>query len=196
MHRGRVSMKDVATLAGVSVGTVSNVLNSPELVAEVTLVRVEQAIAKLGWSRNESARQLAAGTSKAVGMVVTDISNPLFTDLVAGVEDYIYKQGHLLLLGSSGQQMGREATLLEMFERQRVRGLLLAPIGDVGDQVARLHQRNIPVVIVDRPGENLNCCSVTVDDVEGGSARCKPPDPAGAQADRVRGRFEHCSTDS
>ena len=168
MNQGRVSIRDVATLAGVSLGTVSNVLNSPGLVARATLVRVEQAIAELGWSRDESARQLAAGSSKTVGIILTDISNPLFTDLVAGVEDYAYKQGHFLQLGSSAQQVGREATMLEMFERQRVRGLLLAPIGVVEEQLARLQERNIPVVIIDPPVENPNCCSVAVDDKEGG----------------------------
>ena len=59
--RSSVSMKDVATLAGVSVGTVSNVLNSPDLVSPATQERVRQAIEKLGWVRNESARQLRAG---------------------------------------------------------------------------------------------------------------------------------------
>src|SRR4051794_33298550 len=72
---GNASMKDVAALAGVSIGTVSNVLNAPAVVAEGTRERVEQAIAKLGWVRNESARQLRAGQSMTVGMIVMDIAN-------------------------------------------------------------------------------------------------------------------------
>ena len=75
-RKATVSMKDVAALAGVSLGTVSNVLNSPDIVAEPTRRRVEVAIAKLGWIPNEPARQLRAGRSRSIGMVVMDIANP------------------------------------------------------------------------------------------------------------------------
>ena len=81
--RPSVSMKDVAALAGVSLGTVSIVLNSPALVSDATRSRVEKAIAKLGWVRNESARQLRAGRSRSIGMVVMDVANPFFTDIVS-----------------------------------------------------------------------------------------------------------------
>lgn len=73
-----------------------------------------------------------------------------------------------VLVGNSAQRADREATQLAMFERQRVRGLLLAPIGGVGDRLAGRHRRGIPVVIVDRAGDDLDCCSVAVDDVGGG----------------------------
>jgi LacI family transcriptional regulator len=168
ISRDGVSMKDVATLAGVSVGTVSNVLNRPEVVAASTVERVEQAIKKLGWLRNESARQLRAGTSTTIGMVVMDIANPFFTDIVGGVEDVVYAHHHMLQIGNSGERPDREDALLETLERQRVRGVLLTPIGDLGDQLARLRRRHIPVVLVDRPGAMLDSCSVSVDDVEGG----------------------------
>ena len=81
-----VSMKDVAALAGVSLGTVSNVLNSPDIVAEPTRRKVELAIAKLGWIPNEPARQLRGGRSRSIGMVVMDIANPFYTDLVVGAK--------------------------------------------------------------------------------------------------------------
>ena len=102
--RPSISMKDVAALAGVSLGTVSNVLNSPALVSDATRSRVEKAIAKLGWVRNESARQLRAGRSRSIGMVVMDIANPFFTDIVSGVEDYVHDLGYSVQLGNSAQQ--------------------------------------------------------------------------------------------
>ena len=86
-RKATVSMKDVAALAGVSLGTVSNVLNSPDIVAEPTRRRVELAIAKLGWIPNEPARQLRAGRSRSIGMVVMDIANPFYTDLVIGCRE-------------------------------------------------------------------------------------------------------------
>ena len=109
LSKSSVSVKDVAALAGVSVGTVSNVINSPDVVSAATRQRVEDAIAKLGWVRNESARQLRAGRSRTIGMVVMEIANPFFTDIVAGVEDYVEDLGYTVQLGNSAEQVTREA---------------------------------------------------------------------------------------
>jgi DNA-binding LacI/PurR family transcriptional regulator len=79
-----VSIREVAALAGVSLGTVSNVLNHPEVVAERTRARVQVAIKELGFIRNESARQLRAGRSRTIGLVVLDVANPFFTDVARG----------------------------------------------------------------------------------------------------------------
>src|SRR5215210_7201433 len=163
-----VSMKDVASLAGVSLGTVSNVVNSPGLVSDQTRERVKVAIAKLGWVPNESARQLRAGRSRAIGMVVMDIANPFFTDLVLGAEDYAQERGYFVQVSNSAQQPDRERSHLQLLEQQRVGGVLLAPIRGVNDQVAQLRRRSIPVVILDRASEKADLCSVSVDDVEGG----------------------------
>ena len=84
-----VSIRHVAAEAGVSVGTVSNVLNRPEHVAQHTRDRVNAAIRELGFVRNESARQLRAGRSRMIGLVVLDVANPFFTDLARGVEDAV-----------------------------------------------------------------------------------------------------------
>jgi LacI family transcriptional regulator len=168
VRRAGISVKDVAELAGVSVGTVSNVLNSPDIVAEQTRARVENAIASLGWSRNESARQLRSGTSKSIGMVVMDIANPFFTDVLGGVEDCVHDHGYSVQLGNSAQLPERESRQLDLVEEQRLRGLLLAPIGDATQHLARFNRRGIPIVVVDRAGGGMDCCSVAVDDVEGG----------------------------
>ena len=166
--RPTVSMKDVAALAGVSVGTVSNVLNSPALVSDATRSRVEEAIAKLGWIRNESARQLRAGRSRSIGMVVMDVANPFFTDIVSGVEDHVHHLGYSVQLGNSAQQTEREAAHVQLFEQHRVRGLLLAPIKEVGQQVDDLRRHGILVGDRRPSGEDVPYCSVAVDDVKGG----------------------------
>jgi LacI family transcriptional regulator len=111
---------------------------------------------------------LRAGRSRSIGMVVMDVANPFFTDIVSGVEDAVHDLGYTVQLGNSGQQIEREAAHLQLFEQHRVRGLLLAPIKEVGQQVLELRRRGIPVVIVDRASENAPYCSVAVDDVEGG----------------------------
>ncbi|HZA72652.1 MAG TPA: LacI family DNA-binding transcriptional regulator [Propionibacteriaceae bacterium] len=166
--RNSVNMKDVATLAGVSVGTVSNVLNSPDLVSPATQERVRRAIDKLGWVRNESARQLRAGRSRSVGMVVIDIANPFFTDVVLGAEDHFYEAGYAVHVGNSAQTAEREVAHLALFEEQRVRGILVAPIREMAERIAELRRRGIAVVLVDRMSNTNDSCSVGVDDLEGG----------------------------
>src|SRR5579864_6092453 len=86
--RMAAGMKDVASLAGVAVGTVSNVLNHPDLVRPLTRARVEAAMEQLGFIPNGSARQLRAGRSRCLGLVVLDVTNPFFTEVARGVEDY------------------------------------------------------------------------------------------------------------
>ncbi len=78
-----VSVKDVAARAGVSVGTVSNVMNRPEKVSAAVTERAQEAIDALGFVRNDAARQLRAGHSKSIGLIVLDVRNPFFTDLGA-----------------------------------------------------------------------------------------------------------------
>ena len=162
------TLRDVATLAGVSMGTVSNVVNSPELVAPPTRQRVETAITKLGWVPNESARQLRAGRSRSIGMVVLDIANPFFTDVLAGVESAVIAEGGTVQVGNSASLPDRESAQLSLFEQQRVRGVLYAPISGVDAKAEQLQRRGIPVVLVDRASEYAHFCSVSVDDVEGG----------------------------
>ena len=86
MREGSTGIKQVAAHAGVSVGTVSNVLNRPDMVSEPTRRKVLRAIEELGFVRNESGRQLRAGHSRTVAYVVLDASNPFFTDVAKGIE--------------------------------------------------------------------------------------------------------------
>ena len=165
--RRSTSMKDVAILAGVSVGTVSNVLNRPDAVSETTRAKVHDAINKLGWIRNETARSLRAGRSHSIGLIVMDISNPFFTDLARGVEDVMSAAGYSVLLANSAQQSVREDLHLEQLGRQRVSGVVLAPVG-ANIKIRILEQFGIPVVLADRAGNSPDMCTVSVDDFAGG----------------------------
>src|SRR6202158_71554 len=95
------SIREVAKRAGVSLGTVSNVLNRPEIVAEETRERVILAIKEIGFVRNGSARQLRSGTSQHIGLVVLDVANPFFTDVARGVEDLANQAGCAVFLCNS-----------------------------------------------------------------------------------------------
>jgi LacI family transcriptional regulator, galactose operon repressor len=163
-----VSIREVAALAGVSVGTVSNVLNRPDVVAEPTRSRVQAAIKSLGFIRNESARQLRAGRSRIIGLVVLDVANPFFTDVARGVEDEASESGLAVILCNSDDQQAKESAYLDLLEEHRVQGILITPVSGADDRLARLQRRGTPVVLVDSRSPSGDQCSVSVDDVLGG----------------------------
>lgn len=162
------SVKDVAAAARVSVGTVSNVLNQPEKVAEATIERVHAVIAELGFVRNDAARQLRAGRSRSIGMVVPDAGNPFFAAVARGAEARADEDMLAVLLGNSDEDPSREVNYLELFREQRVNGVLITPSSNDIDRLARLQTAGIPVVLVDHEVSGAVFCSVSVDDVEGG----------------------------
>lgn len=163
-----VSIKDVAAHAGVSVGTVSNVLNRPELVADTTRERVRASIEALDFVRNESARQLRAGRSRLIGLVVLDVGNPFFTDVARGAEEAASEAGFAVMLYDSSGRPDKEARYLELFEEQRVQGVLITPVEANDRRLAELRRRGTPVVLVDRRAAGRGQCSVAVNDVLGG----------------------------
>lgn len=164
-----VSIKEVARRAGVSLGTVSNVLNRPEQVAPGTLARVRQAIAETGYVRNDSARQLREGRSRTLAMVVLDMANPFFADVARGAEEEAAKHGAVLFMCNSGDDVRREQRHLEAIAEQRMRGLLITPVeGDGGEALKTLIAQGVPAVLVDRVSGFPDRCSVSVDDVLGG----------------------------
>ncbi len=163
-----VSIREVAAHAGVSVATVSNVLNRPEIVARPTRDRVNASIRELGFVRNESARQLRAGRSRTIGLVVLDVANPFFTDLARGVEDEANKAGLAVILCNSDEQERKEKRYLELLEEHRVQGVLITPVVGAGSRLSRLQRRGTSVVLVDSRSPSRGHCSVAVDDVLGG----------------------------
>jgi LacI family transcriptional regulator len=166
--RPPVGIKDVAAHARVSVATVSNVLNRPEIVAEATRKRVLASIGMLGFVRNESARQLRAGRSRMIGLVVLDVANPFFTDVARGVEDEASKSGLSVILCNSDDKREKETRYLELLAEHRVQGVLLTPVTGADERIAALQRRGTPVVLVDSRSPSRGQCSVSVDDVLGG----------------------------
>lgn len=169
MPSGRaVSMKDVAREADVSVGTVSNVLNRPEVVSPDRRARVEAAIAALGYVRNDAARQLKLGRSRTVGAIVLDSGNPFYTQLVGGIEAAAEASSLAVIAGSSGSREQRERLYLSLFQEQRVRGILLASTGGTERLIEQIRGSGTPVVLVERERGAAGGSSVSVDDVAGG----------------------------
>jgi len=166
--RRPAGIKAVASHAGVSVGTVSNVLNRPESVSATTRTRVEAAMSELGFVRNSAAGALRAGRSSALGLVVLDIGNPFFTELARGVEEEAAARGYGLLLCSSDEEPDRQEAHLRFLEEMRVGGVLLSPVAGDSRRAKQLRERGTPVVTVDATGRR-GTCSVSVDDRRGGA---------------------------
>lgn len=162
------SIKDVANHAGVAVGTVSNVLNYPDRVAEKTLKRVMSSISELGFVRNDVARQLRAGHSRTIGMIVLDIGNPFFSSVSRAAEDAAAEGGNAVVLGNSGHDAQRESHYIDLFEEQRVQGVLISPVGDNTKRLTELAARGSKVVLMDSTSSDSSFSSVSVDDVAGG----------------------------
>ncbi|MEU7282136.1 LacI family DNA-binding transcriptional regulator [Streptomyces sp. NPDC045431] len=163
-----VGIKDVARQAGVSVGTVSNVLNRPERVSSEVRARVHAAIDLLGYVRSESARQLRAGRSRMLGLLVMDTRNPFFAVLAQGTERVAVEAGLGVMVCNSAESASAEQAYLSFFVEQRLRGVVFAPVASDGEPWEALRRAKIPFVIADRAVDAQTACSVAADDVLGG----------------------------
>ncbi|MFC9861847.1 MULTISPECIES: LacI family DNA-binding transcriptional regulator [unclassified Streptomyces] len=162
-------IKDVARRAGVSVGTVSNVINRPEAVLPETRARVLAAIDELGYVRSESARQLRAGRSRIMALLVLDMGNPFFVDVARGAERAARQAGLGVMVCNSDQSPAEEAEYLGLFAEQRVCGVLVTPADATGRNLEAFSRHRIPFVLVDRVAPGVESCAVSVDDVRGGA---------------------------
>lgn len=157
---------DVARLAKVSVATVSAVVNDSAYVSAPLKARVEAAIRKLGYQPNLLARSLAKQQSFMLGMIVPDIVNPFWPEVVRGAEDFAHQAGYTLLLANTDDDPKKEALYLDLFIAKRVDGLLYTrtPGRPRPEVIARIEQARIPVVQVSRLVQGLTADSVLLDD--------------------------------
>jgi LacI family transcriptional regulator len=159
------SMQDVATAAGVALGTVSNVLNHPHRVAESTRLRVQQTIAELGFVRNANARSLAGGSTDSIALIVPDLGNSLFVDLSKGAQAEARVHGLSLLIASSADSLAEQDRYLDLFDEARTQGMLLAPMHDSRSGIERVRSHGRPVVLVNYSDPLIECCTVLMDNV-------------------------------
>jgi LacI family transcriptional regulator len=165
----RVTIKDVAERAGVSLGTASNVLNRPDRVAPDTLARVLDTIDRLGFVRSSAAHQMRSrSNSRCFGAVVLDASNPFSTETVRGLEDAVHEQGSAVVLCSTDGSPDREARYLRWLEEQRVQGIVITPATRSIRHLETLRDRGTLVVLLDRRSNQGELCSVSIDHTRGG----------------------------
>lgn len=165
---GPVGIREVAVHAGVSIGSVSNVLNKPHVVSQNTLKKVLASMDELGFVRNDLARQLKMGGGTTIGLIVLNVANPFFGDLAHACEVAAEARGHTIILGSSDQLEKREDRYIDLFEEQRVRGMLIAPLDGATERIQRLLRRGMPLVLFDIHADEGDFCSVAMDGQAGG----------------------------
>lgn len=169
--RNRPTMSDVAEAANVSLKTVSRVVNDEPGVHPATAARVRQAIAELGFRRNDMARALRQGqVSRTIGLVIEDVSNPFYSAISRGVEDVARLHGVLVIAGSSDEDPERERNLLRLLCERRVDGLLIVPAGDDHGYLLPELSHGTPAVFIDRPPGQIEADAVLLDNVGGARA--------------------------
>ena len=165
LRNTRPTMRDVAVLAGVSLKTVSRVINAEPGVAAATAEKVEAAIAELRFQRNDLARSLRQGiTSSTLGLVIEDVSNPFYSAIAQAVESAARERGYMLITASCEEDPEREQQLVHALLRRRVDALLLVPATRDHSYLAR---DQIPIVFLDRPPHGLDADCVLLDNLGG-----------------------------
>lgn len=165
---GSVTMLDVAHHAGVAIGTVSNVLNRPDGVTPSIRDRVLASIDELGFVRNRAASKLAAGVSNTVGVVLADLANSYFTDMVRGAEQSASKAGKFVVIGNSDIDIAKQRSYLTFFDEEQVSGILVAPLGGVIPPEDGHIARQRPLVILDAARQTHAHCAVSTNNVAAG----------------------------
>lgn len=163
-----IGIREVAQAASVSIGTVSNVLNRPNLVAPKTLAKVLATMDELGFVRNDLARQVKMGGGTTIAMVVLNVANPFFGGLANACVAAAERRGHTVVLGTSDQLPEREDRYIDLFEGQRVRGMLVTPLDGFTPRMELTRKRRMPLVLFDELAEDWDCCSVGMDGRAGG----------------------------
>lgn len=168
MSNPTCTIHDVAKEAGVSITTVSHVINKTRFVSEELANRVNAAIGKLHYQPSSLARGLRTNTSGTIGIVIPDSTNPFFAEVVRGIEDYCYKKGYSAFLCNSDGKTEKEYCYLQILREKSVDGIVLVSSGDNQDSQELLGKSNIPYVIIDRQVPFLKADTVLIDNYKGG----------------------------
>ena len=163
-----VTLQDIAKEAGVSTTTISRALNDKPDVNPKTKNKILEIAKDLGYTPNLLAKSLRSKNSKTIGVVLADISNPFFATVAKGVEDAAHKRGYSIILCNTDEEYEKEEEALQVLVEKRVDGLLIAPVQKEYEDILRIKEQKIPLVLVSRHFDKIETNSVVSDDVLGG----------------------------
>ncbi|HSR29659.1 MAG TPA: LacI family DNA-binding transcriptional regulator [Anaerolineae bacterium] len=161
-------MRDVAERAGVSVTTVSHVINDTRPVSDELRRRVLASMANLGYQPNRLARSLRRGQTHTIGMIIPDSANPFFAEMARGVEDTSFENGYSVILCNSDGDLNKELLYTNVLTEKRVDGILFVAAGLSTDRIRDLQTQRTPLVVVDRDLPDAAVDSVLTDNAQGG----------------------------
>lgn len=162
------TMRDVAERAGVSVTTVSHVINETRPVSDELRRRVLASMDDLGYQPNRLARSLRRGQTHTIGMIIPDSANPFFAEMARGVEDTSFKNGYSVILCNSDGDLNKELLYTNVLTEKRVDGILFVAAGLSTDRIRDLQTHRTPLVVVDRDLPDAAVDSVLTDNAQGG----------------------------
>jgi LacI family transcriptional regulator len=163
-----VTMRDVAERAGVSVTTVSHVINQSRPVSDELRSRVLEAMHELGYQPNTLARSLRRGKTHTIGIIIPDSANPFFAEVARGIEDTSFEHGYSVILCNTDNDLERESLYTGVLVEKQVDGILFVAAGLSTENIQALQNRGMPLVIVDRQVSGVEVDSVLTDNHQGG----------------------------
>ncbi|PMC35914.1 LacI family transcriptional regulator [Bacillus sp. UMB0899] len=166
------TMKDVAKLSGISISTVSRVINNTGYVNEETKEKVIAAIEKLNYSPNQAARSLVRGDTQTIGLIIPDISNPFFPEIARAVEDTVQGEKYSIIVCNSDNDILKVSNHFKTLKQKSVDGIIIA--GEIkSNHIQEFTEQNLPLVMIDVNTDSLPVNSVRTDNHFGGKIATK-----------------------
>ena len=159
-----VTIRDVAREAGVSITAVSQILHGKGRFSDETREQVLRTVDELGYVPDRRASSMRSAETNTVGLLVPDLRNPYFADLVSSMENELYRRGYTTLIGSSGETVARQDRFIENLLGQRIDGAIVVPQGVESPGVKSLIARDLPLVFVDRRIQGVDSVPFVVSD--------------------------------
>lgn len=166
-----INIRDIAREAKVSSTTVSRVLNNSGYVKDETKALILKKIKELNYTPSAVARSLSKNESTTIGVIVPDIENPFFAEIIKGISSLVYEKNLNIILCDTNETVSREIKSLNMLKEQRILGIIITPTNDnnevSNDQLSILENMGIPIVLIDRDVKHSNFDGVFIDNIRG-----------------------------
>lgn len=165
------TLREVAKKAGVSISTVSRVINKPEIVKTNTRKKVQETMDALSYQPNRVAHRLRSieNNSKLLGLIIPDIQNQFYSKIVRGIEDAAYKKDYAVMLCNSDENPDKELFYMQVMESESVDGIIMLPMADKNNQLSeKLGSNNLPIICVDRKFIKHTTDNVVINNIKGG----------------------------
>ena len=162
-----ITIKDVAKQAGVSHSTVSRALHGSSLISDETIERIRQIANEMGYSPSATARSLKTNRSHALGVIVSNIDDPFFSEILQGIEETAQERGYSMLMAASQRDPERERAIVQDMRERHVDGLIICSASFSVEQRRKLLEYGIPIVMVNNQAAEEYRYSIYHDDVDG-----------------------------